>query len=91
MMRNCFGKKKMYKYNLGLKKSLANSRRLFCYHVTVATVEELVAAAAAAAVVLAVEESVATAVAIAVAVEELVVAVVVATVVVAGGCDCCLL
>ena len=84
-MRNCFGKKKMYKYNLGLKKSLANSRRLFCYHVTVATAEELVAATAA--VVLAVEESVATAVAIAVAVEELVVAVVVATVVVAGGCD----
>ena len=87
MMRNCFGKKKMYKYNLGLKKSLANSKRLFCYHVTVATAEELVAAA----VVLAVEESVATAVAIAVAVEELVVAVVVAMVVVAGGCDYCLL
>ena len=77
----------MYKYNLGLKKSLANSRRLFCYHMTVATAEELVATA----VVLAVEESVAAVVAIAVAVEELVAAAVVAMVVVAGGCDCCLL
>ena len=28
-LRNCFSKKKMYKYNLGLKKSLGNARWLF--------------------------------------------------------------
>ena len=28
-LRNCFSKKKMYKYNLGLKKLLVNTRRLF--------------------------------------------------------------
>ena len=104
-LRICFSKKKkkLYKYNLGLKKSLVNTKQLFAimwrrwqWAVVALAVEELVEVLVVKELaVAAVVAAVAIAVVVAVAVEELVLAAVVVAVVavvaIVGDCDGCLL